>query len=149
MLSNHSNHSNQKMMIFLRVLIAALITIHGWARLFFAVPAFSGPADLGGAITDMGFPAGLALGWLITIVEAFGAPLFAWGRFVFPLGLFFTFIYTMSTIFYHAPHGWFSSGSGSDGCEYAVLLVGSLICVWSQYIPAHIRESRLNFWQKA
>ncbi len=124
-----ARHKNA--MILLRVLIACLIAIHGWHRLL----SPDGPDGLGEAVTAFGFPAGLALGWLITLVEAFGASLFALGWLVFPLGLFYTFLYVMAIIFYHAPHGWFSSGSGVDGCEYAVLLVGSLLCVTAQYVP--------------
>ena len=80
--------NTKNVLIFMRLLISGLIGAHGWHRLIFADPAFSGPADLGGAITDFGFPAGLALGWLITWVEAFGAQLFAMGRLIFPLGMF-------------------------------------------------------------
>jgi putative oxidoreductase len=125
------NDRSKNALTLLRILSAGLIAAHGWHRLI------NGDApDLGGAITDMGFPAGLALGWIITIAEAFGAPLLALGRFAFPLSAFFTFIYTMSTIFYHAPHGWYTSGSNKDGCEYPVLLVGVLLCVCMQYAPS-------------
>ncbi|PRC92490.1 DoxX family protein [Solimicrobium silvestre] len=135
---------NKNALIFLRILISCLIAVHGWHRLI-----YSDPADLGGAITDFGFPVGLALGWLITLVEAFGAPLFAMGWLVFPLGVFYTFVYVMAIIFYHAPHGWFSSGSGADGCEYAVLLVGGLLCVSTQHVPTWITVRGLKFWQRA
>ncbi len=129
----------------LRILIAGLIAAHGWHRLLFP----GGPADLGGAITDFGFPAGLALGWLITLAEAFGSALFALGRLVFPLGLFFTFVYTMAIIFYHAPQGWYTSGTSADGCEYAVLLVGALLCVTAQYAPAWANPRKMAFWHRA
>ena len=108
-----------------------------------------GPADLGGAITDFGFPAGLALGWLITLAEALGAPVFALGRLVFPLGVFYTFVYVMATIFYHAPHGWYSSGTSADGAEYAVLLASAFACVTAQYVPAWMDVRKLAFWQRA
>ncbi|MFZ6747899.1 DoxX family protein [Undibacterium sp. Ren11W] len=135
---------NKNALVFLRVLIACLIAVHGWHRLL-----YSDPADLGGAITDFGFPAGLALGWLISLFEALGAPLFAFGYLVFPLGVFYSFVYVMAIVFYHAPHGWFSSGSGADGCEYAVLLVGALLSVTVQYVPAWLAMRKLLFWQRA
>lgn len=139
-----SDH-NKNALIFLRILAAGLIAAHGWHRLLNP----SDVADLGGAITRIGFPAGLPLGWLITLVEAFGTPLLALGWLVFPLGLFYLFLYVMAIIFYHAPQGWYSSGSGVDGAEYAVLLVSVLLCVTTQHMPAWFKLNKLAFWQRA
>src|SRR4051812_43817904 len=104
---------SKRALILLRATISLLIAIHGWHRML-----FSDVADLGEGITHIGFPAGLALAWLITLAESLGAIAYAFGLFVFPLTAFYVFVYTTSLLFYHLRHGWFASGSGANGCEY-------------------------------
>ena len=119
----------------IRLVAALLIAIHGWHRLY------SGDVgDLGEAISRH-LPMGLALAWVVTIFEAFGALLFAAGRLIasgrllFPLGLVYTLIYVTSICIYHAPHGWFTSGTDQDGCEYPVLLVAAFVSITIANLP--------------
>jgi putative oxidoreductase len=120
-----NNDRSTQSLIVLRVTIACLIAIHGWHRLLTgSVP------DL-----DMGWPFGLFLAWVVTLLEAVAAPLFALGRLVFPLSLVYVFIYTTGLLTYHLGHGWFTSGTDKDGCEYPVLLIVAFLCVAWQHAP--------------
>ena len=132
--------NSQVPLIIIRVVAAALIAIHGWHRLL-----NNDVADLGDFIADY-LPMGHALGWVVTILEAFGAPIFAAGgliasgRLVFPLGLINMFVYTMAVLLYHLPHGWFTSGTNKDGCEYGVLLVAAFASVTWAHMPEGLKR---------
>lgn len=138
----------QVALTLIRVAAALLIAIHGWHRII-----NGDEAGLGAAIarhTPLGDSMGLFLGWAVTIFEAFGAPVFAAGRLiasgrlVFPLGLVFMTIYATAAYIYHAPHGWFSSGTDQDGAEYAVLLVAAFTCVTIAHLPSRFFPSVAN-----
>jgi|GEM_PF-4355767 len=121
--------NKQTALILLRIVAASLIAVHGWHRLI--------NGDVDGLSERIGsyFPFGLFLGWAVTLFEAIGAPIFAFGRFVFPLSLVYVLIYTMSICIYHYPHGWFTSGTDADGCEYPVLLVTAFCCIAYAHLP--------------
>ena len=108
----------------LRLVLAVLIAAHGWVRwLDGGVPGF------GDWLGEQGFPFGLAIASAITAYEILGTMLLAWGRFVLPLTLAYSFIYAMGIVLVHAPEGWFVVGAGRNGMEYSVLLIGSLALV--------------------
>jgi putative oxidoreductase len=116
--------------IVLRVLLAALIAAHGWARLF------AGGVDPFGKFLDsQGIPFGLAIAWGVTLVEMVGTPLFALGRFALPLSIAYAAIYTCGIALVHARAGWFVVGLGRNGMEYSVLLIAALLCVGVQHAP--------------
>lgn len=113
------------MWLFLRLLVATLIAIHGWARLLEnAVTPF------GQWLNTQGFaPAGPAIAWGITGFEIGGTLLLALGRFTRPLALLYACIYAVGIILVHAPAGWFVVGLGRNGAEYSVLLIGVLLAI--------------------
>lgn len=114
-------------MLVLRLVLAGLLAAHGWARwLAGGVPPF------GEFLAAVGFPAGLALAWGITLIEIIGTPLLAAGRFVTPLALLYAAIYATGILLVHAPAGWFVVGLGRNGAEYSVLLITLLLALaWS------------------
>lgn len=109
-----------------RVVLAALIAVHGWYR--FA----SGGVSLFGVWLDaQGWPAGWAIASAVTFVEIVGTPLLALGRFQFVLCLLYAAIYGVGLVIVHWPYGWFVVGAGRNGMEYSVLLIASfLILAW-------------------
>ena len=116
--------------IVLRVAVAGIIGAHGWARLF------AGGVDPFGKWLDLqGFPLGHAIAWGITIIEMVGAPLFALGRWVFPLSIAYASIYIVGIGLIHAKAGWFVVGLGRNGMEFSVLLIVALLCVGAQHAP--------------
>ncbi len=120
----------QLALVLLRVTLALLIAIHGWHRFI-----EGGVNDMGHGFENRGYPVGMLLAYTITGLEMFGTMVYAYGRLVFPLSAIYVFIYSMAIAVYHWPHGWFSSGTDADGCEYAVLLIVGFICVGMQHMP--------------
>lgn len=113
----------------LRLTLAVLIAVHGWARLL-----AGGVAPFGHWLDGLGFPFGLGIATSITALEIAGTVLLALGRFVFPLTLVYAFIYAVGIVLVHAPAGWFVVGLGRNGSEYSVLLIICLLCVGLQHV---------------
>ncbi len=115
--------------IFLRVTLAVLIGIHGWARwLEGGVPPF------GGFLDSQGLPAGLAIAVAITAIEILGSLLFALGRLVPPLAAIYIAILAAGIVMVHGKAGWFVVGLGRNGSEFSVLLIAALFCVGLQHL---------------
>ena len=113
----------------LRLLLAILIAVHGWARLL------ADAVDPFGVFLDtVGFPIGLAFAYAVTAIEIVGSVAFAAGRFVAPLALTFSSIYAMGIALVHAKAGWFVVGLGRNGAEYSVLFIVCLLCVGLQHV---------------
>lgn len=112
-------------MVLFRVLVAALIGVHGWARLLAdAIYPF------GGFLDAQGFPFGIAIAWAITLLEIVGTILVMVGsRHTSILCLVFATVYIVGIALVHAAEGWFVVGLGRNGMEYSVLLVASLLLV--------------------
>lgn len=112
-------------MVLFRVLVAALIGVHGWARLLAdAIYPF------GGFLDALGFPFGIAIAWAITLLEIVGTILVMVGsRYTSLLCLVFATVYIVGIALVHAAEGWFVVGLGRNGMEYSVLLVASLLLV--------------------
>lgn len=117
--------SERNLWLFLRLLVAILIAIHGWARLLEnAVTPFGQWLNTQGIA-----PLGPAVAWAITLLEIGGTVLLALGRFTRPLALLYAGIYAVGIALVHAPAGWFVVGLGRNGAEYSVLLIGVLLAV--------------------
>ncbi len=102
----------------LRISIAVLVGIHGWARyLSDAIVPF------GDFLDAVGFPLGLWIASGITILEILGSISYIMGRLILPLSLIYSFIYSMGIILVHFEEGWFVVGLGRNGMEYSVLLI--------------------------
>ena len=113
-----SRLSERHALVVLRMVVAGLIVLHGVARLALGVVD-----DFGGFLDQVGFPAGAALAWTITLVEIGGGGLLALGYFVRPLCAFFVVQLVAGIALVHFPEGWFVVGAGRNGMEYSVLLI--------------------------
>jgi putative oxidoreductase len=69
-------------LIFLRIIVALLMLIHGIARIYFGIVD-----DFGEFLTLNNFPLGFYLAWAITSFEIVGSVLLAIGRYVAPLAI--------------------------------------------------------------
>ena len=114
--------------LILRLVLAAFIAAHGWARL-----TAGGVVPFGDWLDSQGIPAGFVLASLITAIEILGTPLFALGWLVFPLSLVYSAIYLAGIFLVHLPAGWFVVGLGRNGAEYSVLLITCLLLVGTQH----------------
>jgi putative oxidoreductase len=113
-----------------RIATAALIFIHGAARL-----GFGGVAPFGEWLGTQGFPAGLAWAWAVTIYELVAPVLIVLRRFVFWACLGHIGILALGAIMVHLPAGWFVVGLGRNGMEYSVLLIVCLAVVAFAHAP--------------
>ena len=113
-----SRLSERHALVVLRMVVAGLIVLHGVSRLALGVVD-----DFGGFLDLVGFPAGAALAWTITLVEIGGGVLLALGYFVRPLCAFFVVQLVAGIALVHFPEGWFVVGAGRNGMEYSVLLI--------------------------
>ena len=109
-------------LLALRILAAALLFIHGVARV-----ASGGVAPFGAFLSDTGFPAGAVLAWGITIFELVGTVALALGVAVRPVALGLAAELMMGIALVHAREGWFVVGLGRNGVEYSVALIGLLL----------------------
>lgn len=107
-----------------RLGVAALLGIHGYARAF-----MGGVDDLGGFLGSKGLPAGVAIAWAITIFEMAGSLVLALGRYVRAIAAGFLAILTVGIVLVHGPAGWFVVGAGRNGAEFSVLLLVCLIAL--------------------
>ena len=109
-------------MLALRVLVAAMLLIHGAWRL-----THGGVEPFGEFLDGSGIPAGRLVAWMVTIVELTGSVALAAGYLVRPLALYFSAELLMGIALVHAPEGWFVVGGGRNGMEYSVVLIGILL----------------------
>ena len=105
----------------LRLVIAALLAIHGWYRLL-----EGGVAPFGEWLTSQGIPAGPYVAGAVTGYEIIATLLLAIGWRVPWLCLGFIAIYATGLVMVHLPAGWFVVGGGRNGMEYSVLLIACL-----------------------
>ena len=108
----------------LRFAVATLLFIHGAYR-----ASVNGPAGFGPWLGEQGIPFGVAVAWLITIVEIVGTLSIMAGRFVRPFALWFAIELSVGIVLVHAPEGWFVVGAGRNGMEYSVLLVTAMLAI--------------------
>jgi putative oxidoreductase len=126
----NSSESGQRAFVVLRIMLAILIGIHGWHRLYEgSVLGFARGMD---EDLFLGFYLVLALQFFETV----GSVAFAFGRFVFPLSLIYAVIYTAAIVFFHNDFGWFKMGGKQNGSEYAVALIICFLSVGMQNAPA-------------
>jgi putative oxidoreductase len=112
----------------LRVVLAGLLAVHGWARLL-----AGGVVPFGVWLESQGFPFGFAIASTVTAIEILGTVLFAVGIRVWPLSLLLAAIYTVGAVLVHLPAGWFVVGLGRNGMEYSALLIACLLLVGVQH----------------
>jgi putative oxidoreductase len=105
-------------MTVLRIAVACLLAAHGWHRVI-----IGGVVEFGDALNARHIPFGMAVAHFVTGMEVLATIPLALGRQVFPLASTFVAIYTCAIFVHHWKHGWFTSGSGEDGCEFPTLLV--------------------------
>jgi putative oxidoreductase len=111
-------------LIFLRVVLAALMFVHGAARIS------SGTVDdFGIFLGSHGFPLGFFVAWAITLFELIGSVLFAVGFYTWIIALVFAVELAAGIALVHWKQGWFVVGAGTNGTEYSALLIASFLAI--------------------
>lgn len=109
-----------------RAITSLLLFIHGVARIW-----LDGVEPFGEFLNHVGFPFGHALAWGITVFELVGSILMAMGRFNKQIAIGFILELLGGIILVHAQHGWFVVGHSSNGVEYNISLISSLVVIWA------------------
>lgn len=113
-----------KALIFIRVVLAVLIFIHGAARI-----ANGTVDDFGAFLGSQGLPLGFYMAWGITIFEIVGSVLLAAGFYTWILALVFAVHLGVGIALVHSKDGWFAVGAGRNGMEYSVLIISCLLAI--------------------
>jgi putative oxidoreductase len=109
----------------LRITVSLLLLIHGTARIFLWIVD-----DFGMFLSDVGFPLGIVIAWLVTIIEIGGSIFLSLNKFVKYLSIYFGFQLLMGVFLVHLQEGWFVVGAGRNGMEYSVLLILCLTAIF-------------------
>jgi putative oxidoreductase len=115
---------NQTALIIIRVLLAAVMFIHGAARI-----SNGTVGGFGEFLTSQGFPLGFYLAWAITIFELVGSVLLAAGFYAWIIALIFAVQLAAGVYMIHSKEGWFVVGAGRNGTEFSFVLIASLLVI--------------------
>ena len=110
--------------VLLRLVVAALLFVHGSTRLY-----KHDVAGFGQFLSSQHIPAAHIVAWLLSLVEVIGTIALAAGFLVIPLCLWFAAELVVGIVLVHAHNGWFVVGGGTGGVEYSVLLIAALLSI--------------------
>lgn len=124
-------------LMLLRLGLAALLLVHGVARVY-----NGGVMPFGEWLGTQGIPLGTAVAIFVTAWELTATWLLAFGpkRWLAPICSVFIAIYACGIWLVHAPAGWFVVGAGRNGSEYSVLLIVCLSMLAWIYWPSFRRR---------
>jgi len=108
-----------------RIAAAGTMVIHGIARV-----ALGGVVPFGGFLSQQQhLPFGVAIAWVLTVVEIAGGLVLAAGFARRCLALWFAAQLAVGIAMVHASSGWFVVGAGRNGAEYNVVLIVCFLAV--------------------
>lgn len=111
-------------LVMIRVVLAALMFVHGAARI-----SNGTVDDFGGFLGSQGIPLGFFVAWAITLFEIVGSVLLAVGFYSWVIALLFAVELAVGVTMVHWKEGWFVVGAGRNGVEYSTLLIASFLAV--------------------
>ena len=111
-------------LVFIRVVLAALMFVHGAARISYGIVD-----DFGGFIGSQGIPLGFFIAWGITLFEIIGSVLLAVGTYTWVIALLFAVELSVGVAMVHWKEGWFVVGAGRNGMEFSAILIASFLAV--------------------
>ena len=111
-------------LILIRVVLAAMMFVHGAARI-----SYGTVDDFGGFLGSQGIPLGFFLAWGITLFEIIGSVLLAVGSNAWVIALLFAAELSVGVAMVHWKEGWFVVGAGRNGMEYSALLIASFLAI--------------------
>jgi len=109
---------------FIRVVLAAVMFIHGASRI-----SFGTVGGFGGFLGEQGIPLGFYVAWAITLFELVGSVLLAAGFYAWIIALLFALELAVGIAIVHYREGWFVVGHGRNGMEFSVVMVASLLAI--------------------
>lgn len=111
-------------LVFIRVVVAAMMFIHGASRI-----SFGTVDEFGGFLGSQGIPLGFYVAWAITLFELIGSVLLAAGFYAWIIALLFALELAVGIAMVHWKDGWFVVGHGRNGMEFSALMIASLLSI--------------------
>lgn len=111
-------------LIFIRVVIAAVMFVHGAARI-----SYGTVGGFGEFLGSQGIPLGFYVAWGITIFELVASVLLAAGFYTWIIALIFAAELAMGIFLVHRHDGWFVVGHGRNGMEFSAVLIATLLAL--------------------
>ncbi|MBX3245125.1 MAG: DoxX family protein [Acidobacteria bacterium] len=108
----------------IRVLLAAVMFIHGAARI-----SNGTVGGFGEYLGSQGFPLGFYIAWAITLFELIGSVMLAVGFYTWIIALAFALQLLAGVYMIHWKEGWFVVGAGRNGMEFSFVLIVSLLTI--------------------
>lgn len=111
-------------LVFIRIVLAAVMFIHGAARI-----SYGTVGGFGEFLGSQGIPLGFYVAWAITIFELVGSVLLAAGFYAWIIALLFALQLSVGIAMVHLKEGWFVVGHGRNGMEFSAVLIASLLAI--------------------
>lgn len=111
-------------LVFIRVVVAAMMFIHGSSRI-----SFGTVGGFGEFLGAQGLPLGFYIAWAITLFELIGSVLLAAGFYAWIIALLFALELAIGIALVHWKEGWFVVGHGRNGMEFSALMIASLLSI--------------------
>jgi putative oxidoreductase len=111
-------------LVFIRVVLAAVMFIHGASRI-----SFGTVGGFGEFLGAQGFPLGFYIAWAITLFELIGSVLLAAGFYAWIIALLFALELAVGIAMVHWKEGWFVVGHGRNGMEFSAVMIASLLAI--------------------
>jgi putative oxidoreductase len=111
-------------LVFIRIILAAVMFVHGAARI-----SFGTVGGFGEFLGSQGIPLGFYVAWAITLFELVGSVLLAAGFYAWVIALVFAAQLALGIAMVHYKEGWFVVGHGRNGMEFSAVLIASLLAI--------------------
>ena len=111
-------------LVFIRVVIAAVMFVHGAARI-----SYGTVGGFGEFLGSQGIPLGFYVAWAITIFELVASVLLAAGFYTWIIALIFAAELAIGIFLVHRHDGWFVVGHGRNGMEFSAVLIATLLAI--------------------
>lgn len=111
-------------LVAIRIVLAAVMFIHGAARINFGTVG-----GFGEFLSAQGIPLGFYLAWGITLFEIVGSVLLAVGFYTWIVAVLFAAELAVGIGLVHFKEGWFVVGHGRNGMEFSVVLIAMFLSI--------------------
>jgi putative oxidoreductase len=98
-------------------------------------------AAFGQYLGSLGYPFGVALAWIVLILQSACSLALLANRYVVPACLGHIVVVSFGLVHFHYPNGWFVVGGGSGGMEWPFILLVCLFGVLWAYWPGALSRS--------
>lgn len=107
----------------LRVVLGVIFVAHGWPKLT------GGMEMTAGFFGELGIPAPTLVAWAVALLETVGGLALIVGFLVTPASILLSIHMLAGIILVHSKNGFYVVGNGSNGVEFGLLLIASMVAL--------------------